>query len=117
MRFALAAAMVAVLLVVFAGGCSPHAHADWAFSVAVTPDGSQIVSGSGDDTVKVWDLNTGALLRTLTGHTDRVLSVAVTRDGSQIVSGSFDKTLKVWDLNTGGVLRSLTGSSLPPPPQ
>ncbi len=59
--------------------------------------GSKIVSGSGDKTIKVWDVSTGACLRTLQGHTDYVFSVCVSPDGSKIVSGSGDKTIKVWD--------------------
>jgi len=65
---------------------------------AVTPDGKQIVSGSVDDTVRVWDLASGQLVRTLTGHTNIVEAVAVTPDGKQIVSGSADHTVRVWNL-------------------
>jgi tricorn protease-like protein len=82
-------------------------------SVAVTPDGSKIVSGSKDNTIKIWDLGTGQCLRTLTGHTDIVWSVALTPDGTKIVSGSDDKTIKVWDLKTGALLRTLTGHTGP----
>ncbi len=78
-------------------------------SVALTPDGRTAVSGSGDYTVKVWDLGTGALLRTLEGHTSGVSSVATTPDGRTAVSGSGDSTVKVWDLETGALLRTLEG--------
>ena len=63
-----------------------------------------IVSGSGDETVRVWDLETGARSASpLTGHTDRGAAVAVgERDGRPvIVSGSGDETVRVWDLATG----------------
>ena len=85
-------------------------NASWVLSVAVTPDGRQIVSGSDDGTVKIWDLETGNQVRTLTGHIDGVLSVAVTRDGRQIVSGSRDNTVNVWDLETGNEVRSFSGN-------
>ena len=49
----------------------------------------------GDRTLRLWDLASGALLRTLEGHTDVVEAVAVTADGSSVVSGSWDKTLTV----------------------
>jgi CHAT domain/WD domain, G-beta repeat len=71
-----------------------HAHSVW--SVAVSPDGQTLVSGSQDKTIKVWELSTGKLIRTLTGHEGRVWSVAVSPDGQTLVSGSSDRTIKVW---------------------
>ena len=74
---------------------------------ALTADG-RIVSGSYDKTIKVWDLESGRLLRSLEGHTSEVNAVALTADG-RIVSGSWDNTIKVWDLESGRLLRSLAG--------
>ncbi|MBN2003977.1 MAG: CHAT domain-containing protein, partial [Anaerolineae bacterium] len=79
-------------------------HTDDIIAVAVTPDGQRVVSASGDHTLKVWDLESGAELHTLTGHTDDVRAVAVTPDGQWAVSASRDKTLKVWDLESGAEL-------------
>ena len=56
--------------------------------MAVSPDGRRIVSGSFDQTVVVWDLETGKPIHRLTGHQDWVNSVAVSPDGRRIVSGS-----------------------------
>ena len=78
-------------------------------SVAVSPDGRRIVSGSDDQTVAVWDLETGTRLHALTGHQGAVTSVAVSPDGRRIVSGSEDKTVAVWDLETGTRLHALAG--------
>jgi len=84
-------------------------HTNYVWSVAVTPDGQQAVTGSGDHTVRVWDLASGACLRTLEGHTGSVWSVAVTADGQQAVTGSDDHTVRVWDLASGACLRTLEG--------
>jgi len=71
-------------------------------SVAYSPDGSRIVSGSSDKTLRIWDAQTGAPLgEPLTGHKGNVLSVAYSPDGRRIVSGSSDRTLRVWDVQTG----------------
>ncbi|KAL5318069.1 hypothetical protein ACEPPN_015173 [Leptodophora sp. 'Broadleaf-Isolate-01'] len=77
-------------------------HTNWVSSVAFSPDGKQIVSGSGDKTVRRWDAATGQqLLPALEGHTRQVTSVAFSPDGKQIVSGSDDKTVRRWDAATG----------------
>ena len=65
--------------------------------MAFSPDGQRVVSGSDDDTLKIWDANTGKELHMLKGHDDEVWSVAFSPDGQRIVSGSNDKTLKIWD--------------------
>ena len=71
-------------------------------SVAFSPDGRHIVSGSRDDTIQVWDAQTGAQVgNPLQGHTDSVKSVAFSPDGRHIVSGSRDQTIQVWDAQTG----------------
>ena len=60
----------------------------------------------------MWDLETGAELRTLAGHSFRVSGVALSADGRRAVSASDDQTLKVWDLETGAELRTLAGHSI-----
>jgi WD40 repeat protein len=81
--------------------------------VAVLADGSRALSGSYDNTLRLWDLTTGATLRTLEGHTDWVSGVAVLADGSRALSGSYDNTLRLWDLATGATLRTLEGHTSP----
>jgi WD40 repeat protein len=74
-------------------------------------DNEKIVSGSDDNTIKIWNLKTGACIRTLDihtdGHTDRVTCLATIYGGKEIVSGSYDKTIKIWDSNTGKCIRTL----------
>jgi WD40 repeat protein len=82
-----------------------------AHAVAVTPDGRRAVSGASDCTLKVWDLEQGALLATLEGHRGLVWAAAVTSDGRLVVSGSDDRTLRLWDLVTGRELAVFTGDA------
>jgi WD40 repeat protein len=81
--------------------------------VAVTFDDRHVVSGSTDNTLRVWDLATGETKTTLRGHTGSVYAVAVTPDGRHVVSGSGDSTLRVWDLATGKSKTTLRGHSGP----
>jgi len=73
-------------------------HEDSVFSVAFSPDGNMIVSGSSDNTLRLWDLHGNQIGQPFRGHEDSVWSVAFSPDGNMIVSGSFDKTLRMWDL-------------------
>lgn len=69
--------------------------------------GNRIVSGSDDNTLKVWSLTTGRCVRTLVGHTGGVWSSQMS--GNTIISGSTDRTLKVWDADSGVCLHTLCG--------
>ena len=64
----------------------------------MTSDGRRALSGSSDKTLKLWDLETGVCLHTLTGHTGSVETVAMTSDGQRVLSGGEDKTLILWQL-------------------
>ncbi|KAG8792821.1 hypothetical protein FRC12_004764 [Ceratobasidium sp. 428] len=83
-------------------------------SVAVSPNGRHIVSGSTDSTVRVWDAETGGVvLGPLSGHSNSVDCVAFSADGRWIVSGSYDETICIWNAETGELgldpLRGHTG--------
>src|SRR5690349_18237455 len=69
-----------------------HTHS--VSSAGFTTNGKIVVTGSFDNSIKLWDTATGRELRTLTGHQGQVLSLDVSRDGANIVSGSRDNTLK-----------------------
>ena len=93
---------------------SGHERGIW--SVAYSPDGTRIVSGSLDKTVRIWDANTGAELMTLRGHGDSplmadfispVASVAFSPNGTLIASGSYDYTVKIWNAKTGAEVMTM----------
>jgi WD40 repeat protein len=67
-------------------------------SVAYSPDGTKIISSSGDETIKIWDANIGQCLKTLEGHLDYVYSVTFDPDGTKIISCSYDNTIKIWGI-------------------
>ncbi len=85
---------------------------NWIFSVAFSPDGTLVVSGSEDRTVRVWAVNMGNCL-TLKGHQDIVYSVAFSPDGRLIASGSADNTVKLWDVGSGDAIETLRGHKAP----
>ena len=84
------------------------------YSVCFSPDGKQLVSGSLDETVRLWDVETGACVKTLGGHgaedaddepeddeygevdSDGVNSVCFSPDGRRLASGSTDRTVRLW---------------------
>ncbi|MEH1778783.1 MAG: serine/threonine-protein kinase [Nostoc sp.] len=70
-----------------------------------------LASGSWDNTIKLWDVNTGKEIRTLTGHANWVNSVAFSPDGKFLASGSADCTIKLWQVGTGIEIQTLTGHS------
>ena len=88
-------------------------HTNWVNSVAFSPDGKTLASGSSDATVKLWDIATGTLKTTLEGHTAPVNSVAFSPDGKTLASGSSDATVKLWDIATGTLKATLEGHTAP----
>src|SRR5450755_2326700 len=76
-------------------------HTDRVTSVAWSPDGNYIASGSLDKTVQIWNATTGEHSYTYRGHSAAVNAVAWSPDSSSIASGSLDQTVQVWDATTG----------------
>ena len=87
-------------------------HTGSVTSLPFFPDNNRLVSGSEDNTIRVWDLNSGQCLATLEGHTGMVMSVLVTLEGQRILSaGCTNKAVKVWDARTWECIRTLEGDS------
>lgn len=75
--------------------------------LAFSPAGQYLASGSLDNTIKLWNVKTGDLLRTLTGHKDLVLSIAFSANGLLLASGSADSTINLWETSTGQLIKTL----------
>ncbi len=72
-------------------------HADVVDSITFSPDGTKLVSTSGDTTLIVWDVDTGAILNRMEGHQASVMTAQFTPDGSAIVSGAEESSIRKWD--------------------
>lgn len=93
-------------------------HSASVLSIAFSPKGQFIASGSWDKTIKLWQLVTNqngeiesSLLNTLNGHSDWVRSVAISPNSQIVVSGSEDKTIKLWQISNGKLLQNIRGHS------
>jgi len=87
------------------------AHKDYITSVAVNPGGTRIASVSLDKTIKLWDLESGRELRTISNIGGSVNAVSFSPDGKTLIHGAEDKTIRIWDAETGRAIRTINGHS------
>ncbi len=86
-------------------------HKDCIYSIAWSPDGKLLASGSYDKMVKLWDTATGQEVKNLQDHIDAVFAVAFSPDGKYLASGSQDRSVKIWDVASGQRLYTLSDAA------
>src|SRR5262249_13669393 len=84
-------------------------HEDGVWHIAFSSDGRRLASASADETLKIWDIETGLEIRTLRGHRGIVRSVAFSPDGQRVASAGYDNTVRVWDATTGQEMLTFRG--------
>ena len=82
-------------------------HTDGIGSVSFNPNGAQVASGTEDQTVRIWNVETGVCEWTVRGHDSAVMSVSWSPDGTRLTSGSRDETVRIWEVATGKELSQL----------
>jgi WD40 repeat protein len=84
-------------------------HSESVLAVAYSPDGLTLATGSGDGSVKLWDVSKKIVRATLQGHGAQVESVTFSSDGKTLASAGWDRTVKLWDVATGKIKNTLQG--------
>ncbi|MBL6725447.1 MAG: WD40 repeat domain-containing protein [Rubripirellula sp.] len=84
-------------------------HSDSVLGLRFSPRGNLIASSAADKTVRLLDISSGQVKRSLEGHTHHVLAIAWQDDEQTLASASADKTIKIWDIETGEQRRTITG--------
>ena len=86
-------------------------HSNWVYCLVLSESTKRLYSGSGDDTIMVWDTTTNTKVATLQGHSDTVRCLVLSESTKRLYSGSDDKTIMVWDTTTNAKVATLQGHS------
>jgi WD40 repeat protein len=73
-------------------------HRGTVYAIAFSPNGKTLASGSGDETIKLWNVESRSATETLRGHNSGVTTIAFTPDGLQLVSGALEGTVRIWNV-------------------
>lgn len=77
-------------------------------SMAFSPDGKNIITGSSNGTAKLWDIQLDSCIKTFSGHNDKINSIAYSPDGQFFLTGSKDKNAKLWNITTGNTTQTFS---------
>ncbi len=84
-----------------------HRHKKGISSVQFSPDGMYVLSGSDDNTLRIWDVETAKCISKLCGHKDKIVGAQFALDGTRVISGSEDMTIRIWNIANGQTITSL----------
>ena len=84
-------------------------HTNVVSKLAFSPDRNRLISGSFDNTARIWNVRTQKTIHVLKGHTDDIYAVAFSPDGNLAVTGSDDDSLKLWNAKSGALIKTLKG--------
>jgi WD40 repeat protein len=88
-------------------------HSEWIRAVVFSPRGDQLASVSDDKTVRLWNVNTGKCLSTLTGHDEAIECISYSTSGDLLASGGLERTVRIWEIESGqcvSVISNLTSA-------
>ena len=86
----------------------PVSHQDWVTYLAISSDNQLLASGDEHQTIKLWDLKQGKLLRNLKKHEGSVTAIDFSVDGKRLASSSTDKTVNLWNIETAELLHTFS---------
>ena len=84
-------------------------HSSYVYAVAISPDDQFVVTGSMDNTARIWSVETGETIKELKGHSGGVRAMAISPDGKFVITGSRDSTARIWSVETGETIKELKG--------
>ncbi len=83
-------------------------HSQKVEAIVFSPDNRWVATGSFDNTIKIWEMETGRELRSLTGHAGAIRALACSPDGKLLISGGNDSTVRIWEVESGKEIKTFS---------